>query len=236
MTYVLAILAGGAGALVGWAVAVFFGGVLGMPEMANHWTSPLSGLGAMGGAAGCLLAVVATFRFQGGHKHFWPLALRSTAIVLALALLAVGGVRARQLALDHLGINQPEPTLDFEIRLPTLFPVPVARTDFQIALHTDRNQSLATLSDQWLRHDGNRPVLNGKVSLYFRTSQRNLVLSLPGEPNRVFQLRLAENPPRAENFNAWRQLDFVGDPGTDAPRRAGPGDDFEIRYRVERGD
>jgi len=236
MTYILAILAGVAGAVVGWTVAVFFGGTLGMPEVTNYWIPAFSGPGVIGAAAGCLIAVLATFRVQGGYKRFWPLALRSAAVVLALALLGLGGVRGRQLALDHLGINQAEPTLDFEIRLPTHFPVPAARTDFQIALLTDRNQSLATLSDEWLHREGNRPVLNGKVSLYFRTTQRNLVLSLPGEPSRVFQIRLAENPPKAENFNAWRQSDFVGDPGTDSQRRAGLGDDFEIRYRVERRD
>ena len=129
-----------------------------------------------------------------------------------------------------------EPKLDFEIRLPARFLVPPTRSEFQIALHTDRNQSLATFDDEWLRHDGDRPVLIGRVSLFFRTSQRNLVLSLPGDPNRVFQLRLAENPSRAENFSAWRQLDFVDDPRTGSTRPAGPGDDFEIRYRIERRD
>jgi hypothetical protein len=236
MTYVIAVLAGAAGAIVGWAIAVYVGGLLGMPEMASRWTPALSGLGAIGGAVGCILAVAATFRFQGGHKRFWPLALRSIAIVLALALLALGGVRGRQLAFDHLGINEPEPKLDFEIRLPARFPVPPTRSEFQIALYTDRNQSLATLDDDWLRQDGDRPVLNGRVSLYFRTSQRNLVLSLPGHPNRIFQLRLAENPSRVENFSAWRQLDFVDDPGTGSARPAGQGDDFEIRYRIERRD
>jgi hypothetical protein len=235
MTYVIAVLAGGAGAVVGWAVAIYFTGALGMPD-ASPAMFALSGPGAIGGAVGCLLAVAATLRFHGGHKRFWPLALRSVAMVLAFALIAVGGIRARQVALDHLGINEPEPKLDFEIRLPARFPVPATRSEFQIALHTDRNQSLATLSDGWLRRDGDRPVLNGQVSLYFRTSHRNLVLSLPGEPNRIFQLRLAENPSRAENFSAWRQLDFIDDPSKGSPRPAGPGDDFEIRYRVEHRD
>jgi hypothetical protein len=234
MTYVIAVLAGAAGAIIGWAIAVYFGGALAMPESVGHWTSPLSGAGAIGGALGCLIAVVEAFRFHGGHKRFWPLAIRSTPIVLAFALIAFGGVRARQLAYDQLGINQPEPRLDFEIRLPPRFPVSPVRTEFQIALHTDRNQSLATIPDDWLRHDGERPVLSGKVSLYFRTSQRNLVLSLPGEPNRVFQLRLADSPARAETFNSWRQVDFVDEPSKGSPRRAEPTDNFEIRYRVER--
>jgi hypothetical protein len=45
--------------------------------------------------------------------------------------------------------------------------------------------------------EGGRSVLAGRVDLYFRTSSRILVLRVPGEPDRLFILRLAANP-RAE--------------------------------------
>jgi hypothetical protein len=102
-------------------------------------------------------------------------------------------------------------------------------------LFTDRNQSLATLADGWLRRERDYLVLRGEVSLYIRTVERDLVLTIPGGPDRIFQLRLPQNPASSEGFGAWRSVDVIGEP-EGARRPPGPDDDFEIRYRVERND
>jgi hypothetical protein len=233
MTYIIALLAGIVGAGAGTLIAAY---VAGTPHGAMHSLLSLSGPLLIGTMLGLVAGVAAAFRLHGKHKRFWPLAVRTTAVVATLAVVAVGGLRARQAALDYLGINHPLPRLDFQIRLPSEATVPQNRSEIQIALHTDRNQTLATLAPAWLHYDGDRPVLTGQVTLYFRTTQRNLVLSLPGEAQRVFLLRLAGHPSRTETFGVWRPIDFIDDPRLGPPRPASSDDDFDIRYRVRYDD
>ncbi len=42
--------------------------------------------------------------------------------------------------------------------------------------------------------EGDRPLLRGAVPLTFRTPERLLVMTLPGEPVRVFRIRLPAGP------------------------------------------
>jgi hypothetical protein len=84
------------------------------------------------------------------------------------------------------------------------------------------------------RSDGGRPVIPGAVDLYFRTTSRILVLRLPGEPDRLFVLKLADNPGAQAEFGPWQRVDYIDDQPQQAARKGGEGDDYEIRYRVER--
>jgi hypothetical protein len=79
--------------------------------------------------------------------------------------------------------------------------------------------------------DDGRPVLTGSVPIAYVTAQRMVILNLPGEPSRLFKLRLAPNPSQSEAFSPWHQVDFI-DNGTTAPQRARPDAGFAIRYRV----
>ena len=61
------------------------------------------------------------------------------------------------------------------------------------------------------------------------------MLHIRGEPNRLF-LKLPSNPPASADFGPWQRVDFIDDkPGQD-PRKAGDGDNYEVRYRVKRGE
>jgi hypothetical protein len=57
-----------------------------------------------------------------------------------------------------------------------------------------------------------------------------VVLNLPGQPQRLFKLRLAASPSHSDQFGPWHLADRV------APINAGeavrPNDAFAIRYRV----
>lgn len=99
-------------------------------------------------------------------------------------------------------------------------------------LRTDRNEALATLNDDLRELGDGRAVLKGQVPISFKTSQRSVVLNLPGQPPRVFKLRLAEQPKASQDFGPWHQVDFVAVPGQAELQRAAPTEGFAIRYRV----
>ena len=137
----------------------------------------------------------------------------------------------RHAAFAYLGINPANPAVAFEIRLPQAAAT-LAETqgETQVELHTDRNQTLAHLEDG-LSSDGNgRSVLKGSVALEFRTTDRVMILNLPGPAQYQFKLRLAASPSRSDQFGPWHLADRVVAPGDRPDSR--PNDVFAIRYRV----
>jgi hypothetical protein len=70
------------------------------------------------------------------------------------------------------------------------------------------------------------PVLKG-----YRTTDRTVVLNLPGQPPRQFRLRLAASPSHSDQFGPWHLADRVTSPAGEAVRTE-PNDAFAIRYRV----
>jgi hypothetical protein len=135
----------------------------------------------------------------------------------------------RQAALAYLGINPSKPAVEFEIRLPKT--ALLAISDTQVELHTDRNQKLAQLSDKVYSSDG-RSVLRGSVTLDYRTTDRVVVLSLPGQAQCEFKLRLAANPSRSDQFGPWHLVDRIASPATGEVSDTALHDAFAIRYRV----
>jgi hypothetical protein len=59
-----------------------------------------------------------------------------------------------------------------------------------------------------------------------------LVLKVPGQPEVLFKLKLAGSPNYSDDFGSWQRADFIAPPDGQPPRRAGDGDDYDIRYRV----
>jgi len=103
-----------------------------------------------------------------------------------------------------------------------------------VDLDTDKNQMFSTLTGT--ATDDGRPVLQGVVDLYFRTSARILVLHIKGEPDRLFMLKLPANPRGSADFSPWQRVDSIDDKPGQEPRKAGDGDRYEVRYRVKRAD
>jgi hypothetical protein len=131
---------------------------------------------------------------------------------------------------DVVNPNGAAPRLMFELRLPAGMPVPSSPRDIEVELHTDRNTMPAQLFDRSSLSD-NRVVLPGTVDLYFRTSQRLLVVKRKGEPDRLFRLKLSANPGHMREQSPWQAVDFAAGPG-EQPRKPGPADAYELRYRV----
>ena len=148
--------------------------------------------------------------FRSGYRSTRDIVRHGLAAAVVLGLLAFVAYDMRDAALAYLGINPSKPEVEFEIRLPKA--AASAMADTQIELHTDRNQTLAQIERELAPGDDGRSVLRGSVPLDFRTTDRVVMLNLPGQPRRQFKLRLAANPSHSDQFGPWHLADRVGSP------------------------
>jgi hypothetical protein len=185
--------------------------------------------GLAGVAAALAVAIILTVYFRTGYRSARDILRHGLATAAVLGLLAFVVYDMRHAALAYLGINPTRPAVEFEIRLPTAAASTLA--DGQIELHTDRNQTLAQVGGLSSDGDGSS-VLRGSVPLEFRTTDRVVVLNLPGQAQCEFKLRLAANPSHSEEFGPWHLADRVATPGKGEETRAEQNDAFAIRYRV----
>ena len=105
-----------------------------------------------------------------------------------------------------------------------------AITESRVELVTDRNQKLARMQPALASDANGRTVIRGSVTLDYRTTDRVMVLHLPGQPQRLFKLRLAANPGHSDQFGPWHLVDRIASPGGEAARELN--DAYAIRYRV----
>ena len=121
------------------------------------------------------------------------------------------------------------PILRLEMRAPAGIGA-AGLTEVEGELSTDRNRADVVLEKQ-----AEPLARSGYVPLYFRTSQRLLVFKSPDGHVRLYNLRLPADPmgKKYHDWSSWQKPDFVDERGSNGPRRAGKGDDIEIRYRVE---
>src|ERR1700751_906033 len=187
-------------------------------------------MSALAGAATAFaIAIVLTVYFHTGYRTARDVIKHGLATMVALALLAFVASDMHKVALAYLGINPAKPSVEFEIRLPKA--EVSAISDTQIELHTARNQRLASVEQAADSEDG-RSVLRGVVALDYRTTDRVVVLNLPGRAQCEFKLRLAADPSRSDEFGPWHLADRIASPVsgdlTDKPAH----DAFSIRYRV----
>ena len=187
-------------------------------------TSGLSGV-----AAALAVAIVLTVYFRSRYRTVRDVVKHGIATLAALALVAFVAYDMRHAALAVLGINPSKPAVEFEIRLPTA--ALSAISDTQVELHTDRNQKLAQMSAT-LDSSAGRSVLRGSVTLDYRTTDRVVIVSLPGQAHCEFKLRLAAEPTHSDQFSPWHLADRVASPTTGEVTDPASHDAFAIRYRV----
>jgi hypothetical protein len=186
--------------------------------------------GLSGVAAALAVAILLTVYFRSGYRSVRDIVRHGLAAAVALGLFAFVAYDMRHAALAYLGINPTKPSVEFEIRLPKAAISTTA--DTQIELHTDRNQTLAQVQGALGSDDDGRSVLRGSVPLDYRTTERVVVLNLPGQASCEFKLRLAANPSHSDQFGPWHLADRVAAPGKGEETRAEQNDAFAIRYRV----
>jgi hypothetical protein len=186
-------------------------------------------MSALAGVAAALaVAIILTVYFRTGYRSLRDIVRHGLAAALALGLLAFVISDMRHAALAYLGINPTKPAVEFEIRLPK---AAATLADSQIELHTDRNQALAQIQGAMPDGDG-RSVLKGSVALEYRTTDRVVILDVPGQVQCQFKLRLAADPSHSDEFGPWHLADRVALPGKGEESRTEQNDAFAIRYRV----
>lgn len=184
----------------------------------------------MAGFAGAALAGVLLLRV-GRAKLFRDAARSGAVIALALAVILVAGFNLRLSAMEHLGLNAGGRSIEFEIRLPPVVAAGSSKREAQVELRTDLNERIAELRGADGSTDDNRATLKGTVPIEFRTANRTLVLNLPGQPQRLFKVRLSANPSRSTEFGPWHEVDQIANIKGDR-EPIGPSAGFAIRYRV----
>jgi MFS family permease len=240
ITFGLAFLAGVVGACIGWLVTGFVAdailGVGGMSDInGGRAMVAFFTFGPIGAVAGLILGVWLVLRRRIGNWSFAQVA--GYAAFIALLCVGIGAVYVGYLYLndDILVHNGPSPILRFEIRLPPTATLPSDLDSVKVDLETDKNTMPGTLDDEIKTADG-RKFLSGGVEVYFRTSKRFLVLRLPGQPDRLFELKLASNPKASAEYGPWQPLDYIDDDPNGQLRKAGADEGYEVRYRIERND
>jgi hypothetical protein len=176
------------------------------------------------------VAIILNVYFRTGYRSARDIVKHGLAAAAALALLAFVASDMRHAALAYLGINPSKPAIEFEIRLPKAVASAVANT--QIELHTDRNQTLAQVQGALGSDDDGHSIIRGSVPLEFRTTDRVVVLNLPGQAQCRFKLRLAASPSRSDQFGPWHLADRVAAPNGGEETRGEQNDVYAIRYRV----
>jgi hypothetical protein len=196
--------------------------------------SPDGGLGiimsALAGIAAALaVAIMLSVYFRSGHRSRHDLLKHGLAASAVLVLLAFAISDMRNAALAYLGLNPAKPAVEFEIRLPKA--VLTTAADTQVELLTDRNQKLAKVEGALDAAPDGRSILRGTVRLDYRTTERMIVLNLPGRAQSTFRLRLPASPSRSGQFGPWHLADGIV-PVTGGAVTSEIHDAFSIRYRV----
>lgn len=199
---------------------------------------PDGGLGlimsALSGVAAALaVAIALSIYFRSGYRSRRDIFKHGLAATAVLVLLAFVISDMRNAALAYLGINPAKPAVEFEIRLPRAALSTVS--DTQVELLTDRNQKLADVDHALIATEDGRTILKGSVTLDYRTTDRLVLLDLPGQGQLRFRLRLPESPTRSRQFSPWHLADGVIQARSQAKGDAAPlpaHDAFSIRYRV----
>jgi len=149
-------------------------------------------------------------------------------LIIVSAVSAVGIWYSMQ---PHaLNRNGPEPLLRLEIRAPENIAI---FADATAELTTDRNTADVILEKP------TKPRL-AAVTCHSITARHIACWRLNSRmAERVFTIcvcRRTRCPKKYHAWSAWQKPDFVDEPGSIGPKRAGDGPDIEVRYHVETAD
>ena len=163
-TYVLAALAGVAGALLGWLVVGLLADLLlglgGMSDREGYRAMvAFFTFGPFGGLAGLIAGIWLVLRYFGGYTGFARIAGRGALVVVGVAGAVALGLWAYTLSDDLLVNKGPSPQVKFELRLPANTTLPAELAGVSMDLNTDKNTMPAVLTDTHIEEG--RPVIVG---------------------------------------------------------------------------
>jgi hypothetical protein len=218
------IAVGVAGAVAGYIATFVLLSFFDFGNRADPITSGLLGLfvySPIGAIAGAVLAswLVTRQETDASNGSVARTSLKSLGIVALFCVAAAATylAYAYATATPWLNPNAANPLLVFEVRLPAGVTVPASAQGISIELQTDLNTMPADLTPAAFHRDGDRPIIAGEVELAFRTSHRQLAVSIQGQPTRIYPIDLTARAPHTPEFGTWRRLT----------------DGSEIRYRAK---
>ena len=232
-----AILFGILGGIIGLVAGLFLGFALGSALAAAFHVSTFEGeAGYFAAAIALIVTVIVTpstillTLYWRGVRRMW-LFVGLVVVGVSIAAITASGFGIWYAGQPHvLNLKGASLLLEFEVKPPDGQSLQ-ALTDVQPELDTDRN----VMPGYWHTDSAeNSGVRAGYVEVYFRTSQRLLVLKFPGHEDRIFQLRLPANPMKAKYraWSEWQKPDFVAR-GGEQPSRPSGGNEYQIRYKVD---
>jgi hypothetical protein len=218
------IAVGVAGAVAGYVAVFVLVSVLDFGNRADPITSGLLGLffySPMGAIAGAMLAswLVTRSGTDADNGSVARNSLKSLGVVVLLCAAGIGAyiAYAYATATPWLNRNGYSPLLVFEVRFPVGVAVPTSAQGITIELQTDLNTMPGEVTPAAFYRDGDQPVIAGAVELAFRTSYRQLAVTIQGQPSRIYPIDLTSRAPHTPEFGTWRRLT----------------DGSEIRYRAK---
>jgi len=237
MIYVAAVIAGIIGAVVGWlvtgALTVWIAGLYGMSDFEGaRGMFAFFAVGPIGGLLSMVVSAWLVLRIGKGRAPLGPAIGRLALVLGAIVLIVVAAIWVRLHTLDTYTNTLP-PTLEFEIRVPATMAVPPPSA-LHVELDTDKNVGEGQLADRWVAAADGSQVITGRVDLAMKTWSRLLVVQMPGQPTRLFRLRLSRDPSSTAAPCPWQRPNHVHVAGEDQPRAAPADDPVELRYRVRR--
>lgn len=219
MKKILPVICGIAGAVIGFIVTLILAelfldfGTKNDPIMAGL-------LGLLTAGAG---GVAGTFAGTAVGRHLAGADLAQGAgsswkVLLLVILLTVAGVTGYWVYSFSTATPWLKPgniVLRYEVRLPPGSTAETAK-NAQVDLQTSQNSMPFSYHRETTITGDNPPVVTGVVDLAFRTAYRQLELKIPGQPVRVFDLKIPAEPKHSLQLSAWQKHPDGG----------------EIRYRV----
>lgn len=215
---------GVAGAVAGYLAIFVLFSLFDFGNRADPITSGLLGLfvySPIGAIAGAVLANWLVGR-SGKPINTGSVASNSLKSLGVVALLCGAGIGiyiayAYATATPWLNPNGGNPLLMFEVRYPAGVKVPTSAQGITIELQTDLNTMPGKVNPAAFYRDGDQGVIAGEVELAFRTSHRQLAVTIEGQPSRIYPIDLSARAPHTPEFGTWRRV----------------GDGSEIRYRAK---
>ncbi|WP_314945762.1 hypothetical protein [Bradyrhizobium cosmicum] len=218
------IAVGVAGAMAGYVATFLLFSLADFGDQADPITSGLLALfvySPIGAIAGVVLAswLVTRSGKDASNSGLARNSLKSLGVVVLLCVAAVAtymGV-AYMTATPWLNRNGANPLFVFEVRFPAGMKVPASPQGIAIELQTDLNTMPGELTPAGFYRDGDQPVIAGEVELAFRTSHRQLAVTIQGQPSRTYPIGPSAWAPHTLEFGTWQRLS----------------DGSEIRYRAK---
>jgi hypothetical protein len=222
------LIAGVVGFLVGAFAAAAIASATHMSNMEGAQGYFAAGIGIATAVLAFLVTVVWTLRSRGVGSILGILGGTLGSIV-GIAAVGALGIGLYWMSVPHI-LPRPSPHLEFEIAPPPNAGLPdVAQSE--IELQTNRNR----MPGYWNTNGQHAGVLAGWVELYYATSQRMVVITLPNKDVLIFPVRLPANPTaqKYRHWSEWQKAEFAAIAGPGQPQRTSAGNAFQIRYQVD---